>query len=124
VDDDPATGWYRPDVQVPGEMLVVDVGAVTPLVSVDMSLGRNGETYPRRLGIATSTDADHWTPIFSGQTGGRAYRAALGNPRDVRLTFSLAGTPARFVRLRIEERAATSPWFVSDLAVYRKNAAE
>jgi len=124
VDDDPATGWYRPDVQFPGEMLVVDVGAVTPLVSVDMSLGRNGETYPRRLGIATSTDADHWTPIFSGQTGGRAYRAALGNPRDVRLTFSLAGTPARFVRLRIEERAATSPWFVSDLAVYRKNAVE
>ena len=83
-----------------------------------MSLGSNGETYPRLLSIATSIDGEQWTPVYSGRTGSLAYRAALANPRDVRLTFPLGATEARFIRLRLEQAPLMSmPWFVTELAV-------
>jgi hypothetical protein len=118
VDDDHTTGWFRTDVQFPGETLQVDIGRAERLGSIEMSLGRNGETYPRLLSIATSIDGEQWTPAYSGRTGAQAYRAALANPRDVRLTFRLGGTEARFIRLRLEPAPWTPmPWFVTELAV-------
>ena len=117
-DDDPATGWFRTDVQFPGEMLRVDIGRAERLGSIEMSLGTNGETYPRLLSIATSIDGEQWTPVYAGRTGSQAYRAALANPRDVRLTFALGAIEGRFIRLRLEQAPLMSmPWFVTELAV-------
>jgi hypothetical protein len=117
VDDDPATGWFRTNAQFPGEALRVDIGRTARLGSVEMSLGRNGQSYPRMLSVATSTDGERWTPAYSGRTGALAYRAALANPRDVRLIFPLEGIEARFIRLRLESAYRKLPWFVADVIV-------
>jgi hypothetical protein len=116
-DNDPSTGHFRTDSQFAGEMLRVDLGHPVRLSSIDMSLGRDGGTYPRSLSIATSSDGQKWEPAFTGKTGGLAFRAVLENPRDVRLGFSLGSTVARYIRLRLEQADWRSPWFVTDVVV-------
>jgi hypothetical protein len=117
-DGDPSTGWFRTDVQFPGETLLLELRRPARVSALEMSLGANGETFPRRLAIAASADGQTWQTAFLGPTGGLAFRAALASPRDVRLRFALAPTTARFIRLRIEQAALTPlPWFVTDVVV-------
>jgi hypothetical protein len=59
---------------------------------------------------------------FKGPTADRTYRAALENPRDVRLRFPLRSVAARFMRLRLEETDQVMPWFVTDIAVHGVSA--
>jgi hypothetical protein len=82
-----------------------------------MSYGHNGETYPRLFTVATSRDGETWETMYDGPTGGRAFRGALANPRDVRIEIGLGPRIARFVRLRLERAVPNMPWWVTEVVV-------
>jgi hypothetical protein len=116
-DNNPQTTWLRPQRQFKGQMLRIDVGRAVPLSAVIVSLGGDGELYPRMLNVATSPDGTAWTTAFSGRTGGRAFRAVLANPRDARMEFALGSVVGRFVRLQLEQPDPKYPWIVTDVVV-------
>ena len=76
--------------------------------------------YPRALSVATSLDGAEWTTAFSGKTGGLIVRGALASPRHPQLTIPLPSSPARYIRLQIEQPLEHEPWVVTDVAVRGK----
>ncbi|MCU1385890.1 MAG: hypothetical protein JWL71_4587 [Acidobacteria bacterium] len=116
-DGDPTTGPHRTEAQFAGEMLTVDLGRPASVEALEMSFGRNGETYPRLFTVATSRDGERWETIYDGPTGGRAFRGALADPRDVRIEIGLGARIARFVRLRVERAVPNMPWWPTEVAV-------
>ena len=117
VDGDPATGPHRTEAQFAGEGLSIDLGGPVSAMALDLSLGRNGETYPRLFTVAVSPDGRTWETMYDGPTGGRALRGALADPRDVTMEIGLGPRVVRFVRLRLEREVPHMPWWVTEVAV-------
>ena len=116
-DQNPATWWITSHPQRVGDVLVLDLGRVERLCGLVVSMGSQAELYPRTLSVATSFDNVTWETGFLGKMGGSAFRAALENPRDARISVPLPATAARFVRLRIEQSQPFYPWAVADIVV-------
>jgi hypothetical protein len=116
-DGDPTTGPHRTEAQFAGEAQTIDLGGPASVAALEMSYGHNGETYPRLFTVATSRDGETWETMYDGPTGGRAFRGALANPRDVRIEIGLGPRIARFVRLRLERAVPNMPWWVTEVVV-------
>jgi hypothetical protein len=116
-DDNPLTGWMTRHEQRAGDRLVLDLGEETRPCAVILSVGRAVELYPRALTVSTSLDGTGWTTSFSGKAGGLAVRAALEQPKNVRIPFALPGRPARYIRLQLDESDPMYPWLVTDVVV-------
>jgi hypothetical protein len=119
-DQNPATRWLASHPQRVGDLLILDLGRVETLCGLVVSMGSEAELYPRTLSVAASSDKVKWTTGFAGKMGGSAFRAALKNPRDARLSVPLRGKAARFVRLRLEQSQSLYPWAVADIVVQRQ----
>lgn len=116
-DQDPATRWITAHPQRAGDVLILDLGRLETMCGLVVSMGSAAVLYPGTLSVATSFDKVAWEAGFVGKMGGSAFRAALKDPRDARVSIPLRGKVARFVRLRIEQTQPSYPWAVADLAV-------
>jgi hypothetical protein len=108
-DGNPATRWITDHPQRVGDSLIFDLGRVEQLCGVVVSMGSAAVLYP--------VDKAAWTTGFVGKVGGSAFRAALENPRDARISLPLGGAAARFVKFRIEQSDRLYPWAVADVVV-------
>ncbi|MDA1035865.1 MAG: discoidin domain-containing protein, partial [Chloroflexi bacterium] len=116
-DQNPATRWITSHPQQAGDALMLDLGRVERLCGLVVSMGSEAELYPRALSVATSFDKVTWKPGTIRKMGGAAFRAALENPRDARISIPLRGEAARFVRLQLEQSQILYPWAVADVVV-------
>jgi hypothetical protein len=123
-DQNPTTRWITAQPQRAGDTLTLDLGRVERLCGVVVSMGSAGVLYPGTLRVTTSFDGVSWKTNFLGKMGGPAYRAALRNPRDARISVPLRGMAARFVALRIEQPHPLYHWAVADVVVDRQPDAE
>jgi hypothetical protein len=114
-DHNPKTWFVAKGSQHAGETLTVDLGRTARLCAVRMSLDTSWWVYPRLLTVATSIDAQEWTPRFSGSTAGFMVRGAIEHPRDVTIQAPAQSDAARFIRLRLEKSDASVPWFMTEL---------
>jgi hypothetical protein len=114
-DHNPQTAWITKEPQRAGEMLTLDMGRISRLCAVRMSLYTSWHVYPRLLTIATSVDGNNWTPGFSGSTAGLAIRGAIEQPLDVWIDVRVRADAARFVRLRLEKSHKSVPWFIPEM---------
>ena len=116
-DHDLNTWWVTKEPQHAGDTLLLDLGRPAPVCSVRMSLSTSLHVYPRFLTVATSLDANDWTPGFAGSTAGLTVRGALDQPRDVWLSVPVRPGAARFIRLRLERSDDTVAWFIAEMRV-------
>src|SRR5256885_9081701 len=116
-DDNNLTWWTSGHPQQVGDRLLLDLGRAAVPCAVVMSRESFLPFYPHALSIATSLDGAEWKTAFSGKTGGLVVRGALTSPRHPRLAIPLAASPARFIRLQVEQPLESEPWVVTDVAV-------
>lgn len=116
-DQNPATRWITSRPQRVGDLLILDLGRVERLCGLMVSMGSAAVLYPGTLGVATSFDNVTWEIGFVGKMGGAAFRAALENPRDARISVPLRGKTARYLRLRVRQSQPLYPWAVADIVV-------
>ena len=116
-DGNKLTWWTPGHPQQVGDRLVLDLGRAAAPCAVVMSQEGFQPFYPHALSVATSLDGTEWTTAFSGKTGGLAVRGALASPRHPQLAIPLPSSPARFIRLRVEQTLEYEPWVVTDVAV-------
>ena len=119
-DQNPTTRWITARPQRAGDALTLDLGRVERLCGVAVSMGSAAVLYPGTLRVTTSLDGVSWKTEFLGKMGGPAYRAALENPRDARVSIPLRGTAARFVALGVEQSHPLYHWAVADVVVERQ----
>jgi hypothetical protein len=111
------TWWTSGHPQQVGDRLLLDLGRAAVPCAVVMSREGFQPLYPRALSVATSLDGSEWTTAFSGKTGGLIIQSALASPRHPQLAIPLASSPARFIRLQVEQTLEHEPWVVTDVAV-------
>ena len=119
-DGNKLTWWTSGHPQEVGDRLVLDLGRATAPCAVVTSEEGFQPFYPRALSVATSLDGVEWTTTFSGKTGGLAIQSALVSPRHPHLAIPLTSSPARFIRLQVEQPLEHQPWVVTDVAVRGK----
>ena len=115
-DSDKLTWWSPDHAQRVGDRLVLDLGRTATPCAVVLFQDGFPALYPRALSVALSLDAATWTTVFSGRTGGLAVRGALVSPRHAPLNITLPPSPARFIRLQVEQ-AFKDRWVVTDVTV-------
>jgi hypothetical protein len=118
LDGNPLTGWDTDGLQKSGDAITADLGTVSTIGAVALDQGWWPLDVPRRLEVAVSEDGETWTIAWHGTTAVQTMRAALANPRVVRLVMPFAGRRGRYVRLRQTADAATSPWKIAELRVF------
>jgi hypothetical protein len=111
------TWWTSEHPQQVGDALVLDLGRTATPCAVVLWQDGFQPFYPYALSLATSLDGTRWTPAFAGKTGGLAIRGALASPVRPQLAIPLPASPARFIRLRVEQGREKDPWVVTDIAV-------
>jgi hypothetical protein len=119
-DGDKFTWWTSGHPQQVGDRLVLDLGRAAAPCAVVMSEDGFQPFYPRAISVATSLDGTEWTTAFSGKTGGLAIQSAMASPRHPQLAIPLPSSPARFIRLQVEQPLEYEPWVVTDVAVMGK----
>jgi hypothetical protein len=116
-DSNPESRWISPEAQRPGTSLTLDLGGPQPLCGLTLSMGHEGELYPRALEVATSPDGTNWTTVSDAPMGGAAMRATLADPLNAEIDIPLAGSVARYVRLRLMRGDAVYHWAVAGIRV-------
>jgi hypothetical protein len=116
--DGRATYWLSGKSQRTSEMLVIDLGKISSVCAVSLSLGDGLEMFPRVLDVATSADGTRWDSGWHASGSSPAIRGALARPTDVWMDLPLgAPAPARFIRLRSDTANTPYGWMVTDVVV-------
>jgi hypothetical protein len=110
------TGWGDYP-QVPGQWLVIDLGAVREVAGITHTIGEYLLDFPRRLAIDVSSDGVAWVRVWEGPSAAPTVLAYLRGPREGALRLTFAPRAARLVRLEQLE-ADRSMWRVSELQVH------
>jgi hypothetical protein len=116
-DDNKLTSWTLGRPQQVGDWLRLDLGHAAAPCAVVMRQDGFQAFYPRTLSILTSVDGTAWTTTFSDKTGGVAIRGALASPARPQLAITLPASPARFIKLQVEQALSTEWWVVTDISV-------
>ena len=111
------TEWHDNPSQQPGHFILADLGKVTAVGGVTLTLGEWARDYPRRLAIEVSPDGWTWDQVWTGSTAGRSFLAAFEQPTICNVRFSFTARQARFVRLStlLEHQYL---WRVAELSVH------
>jgi hypothetical protein len=117
VDGSSNTAWGTDEAQKAGDWLTVDLGRVAAISGVEIDQGRWTADVPRRLEVAVSEHGQDWRPVWSGATAVQTMRAALIDPRRVRLALPCGGNIGRYVRVRQTASGGTTPWTVAEVRV-------
>jgi hypothetical protein len=74
--------------------------------------------FARQIEVAVSDEGREWRPVWSGVTALQVMRAALANPRQLRLEMPFPPSRGRHVRLRQTATGGGAPWIVADVRVF------
>ncbi|MCC7125759.1 MAG: discoidin domain-containing protein [Acidobacteria bacterium] len=118
-DGDLRTIWATDGTQHGGEAITVELSSASTVSGVVMALERNTTAYPRALTISVSMDGTSWTTMWSGPAARLALRAALADPRELRVHVPFTTANARYVRLEQTGAAPSAAWAIAELAVVR-----
>jgi hypothetical protein len=102
--------------------LLVDLGDVRTVGSVVNNLGYYSWLYPGALHVDTSADGATWSPAWSGNVRERSIRAAMADPKHLRIVLAFPPRHARFIRMRAEQGAPEVPWAIAELEVWSSSA--
>jgi hypothetical protein len=81
-------------------------------------LGVFSYLFPTALVVETSEDGTRWAPAWSGTVLDRAIRAAMEDPKRMRIVVDFPPRPARFVRMRAASGGNDAPWTIAELEVW------
>ena len=115
-DDDDRSLWECGDRQERQE-LIVDLGRVASLGSIEYSLGPYAWNVPTQLVVETSVDGASWTDARRGSILGELIEGGLRDPRLLRAALPFPPREARYVRIRPIAQPEEFVWFVAELGV-------
>ena len=115
-DDDERSLWECGESMERHE-LTVDLGQVTPLGSIEYSLGPYAWNVPSQLSIETSVDGTSWTEARRGSILGELIEGGLRDPRSLRAALPFPPREARYVRVRPIAQPEEFVWFVAGVVV-------
>ena len=115
-DDDDRSLWECGDPQERHE-LMVDLGRVASLGSIEYSLGPYAWNVPSQLAVETSVDGTSWTDARRGSILGELIEGGLRDPRLLRAALPFPPREARYVRIRPIAQPEEFVWFVAELGV-------
>jgi hypothetical protein len=118
LDNDESTIWQCALWDDPRGFLTIDLGDVQTVGSVVNNLGYYSWVYPGALHAETSTDGVMWSQAWSGTVREESIRAAMADPRHVRIVLAFPPRPTRFIRLRADQGAPEVPWAIAELEVW------
>jgi hypothetical protein len=95
----------------------IDLGSVQSVLGIVLTLGPFADDFPRALAIDASEDGQTWTEVWRGTGGTLAFVGAFQAPRELPLTFELAETRARFMRLRLLSNDPVYYWSIAELKI-------
>jgi hypothetical protein len=72
--------------------------------------------------VETSEDGERWNPAWSGVVFDRTIRAAMTDPRRMRIVVAFPPRPARLVRMRAASGGNDAPWTIAELEVWSGSA--
>ncbi len=115
-DGDRTTRWES-GVQRDTVEMQIDLGGVRSVDELELLLGPFIEDFPRQMLIEASEDGNTWSQRWRGGSAGLAFVGAFQDPANVPLTYPLAGTRARFLKLRLLANDETYYWSVAEMKV-------
>jgi hypothetical protein len=104
------------------QALTIDLGEVRTVGAVVNDLGVFSYLFPTALVVETSEDGTRWAPAWSGTVLDRAIRAAMEDPKRMRIVVDFPPRPARFVRMRAASGGNDAPWTIAELEVWTSSA--
>ena len=117
VDGDRRTQWDC-ERQLGHEVLTADLGRVSTVGVVGLSLGTSGTNFPRELAIDVSVDGRAWQRVWQGDVVGQMMTAAFESPTTVPLAVSFTPTGGRYVRVAQIGMALDRPWSVVEFEIW------
>jgi hypothetical protein len=117
-DGRPDTWWSTLAPQAGGEELIVDLGTLQQVETVELMIGRSSFEFPRSLEIDASGDGAMWTRAWTGPTAGLAAGGLMRDPVLGPISISFAPASARFIKLRQTVRHR-SAWTIAELRVFQ-----
>ena len=100
------------------QALTIDLGDVRTVGSVVNDLGALSWLFPAALAVETSEDGTSWNPAWSGTVLERAIRAAMDNPKRLRIVVDFPPRRARYLRMRAASGGNEAPWTIAELEVW------
>lgn len=115
-DGDIATRWNSGSQQG-NEEIRIDLGLVTNVTALELSLGAWAFDYPRDLIVDLSDDGVEWRMVWSGRGDTAAVAAGLRAPAVMPWTIDLGHHLTRYMRLRQVDQDPTYYWSIAELRV-------
>ncbi len=113
-DGDPATQWSTGRPMMPGDHLLLDLGAPVTATKVVLESSSKPQNTPHGLHIEVSRDRREWRQVAHVSATRTAELAASGGVMEV----SLQAVPARYLRITNLGADNTNPWSIDELKVY------
>ena len=98
---------------VPPNAAEIDLGAVRVVRTLGFPLRWHYAELGERFEIEGSVDGRTWTSLWLDWTGGLAMKAALEDPRDIPMRFTLPDVPLRYLRIH-----PAPVWMQREVKVY------
>lgn len=100
------------------QTLTIDLGEVRTVGSVVNDLGAFSWLFPAALAVETSEAGTLWTPAWSGTVLERTIRAAMDDPKRLRIVVDFPPRQARYIRMRAASGGNDAPWTIAELEVW------
>src|SRR6185436_19352270 len=86
LDGDEDTRWES-GPQTGAEVVTIELDASRLVDGVTMTIGSHASDFSRTLVVESSDDGNDWMTRWQGSSPAVAFAAAVGHPREMRLTF-------------------------------------
>jgi F5/8 type C domain len=120
--DNDETSLWQCDLWDERQPLTIDLGEVRTVGSVVNDLGSFSWLFPAALAVETSEDGVLWNPAWSGAVFDRTIRAAMADPKRLRIVVDFLPRPARYIRMRAASGGNEAPWTIAELEVWSASA--
>jgi hypothetical protein len=116
--DEDETSMWQCAVWDERQALTIDLGEVKTVGSVVNDIGWYSWLYPSALAVETSEDGRLWNQAWSGVVLERTIRAAMAEPKRLRIVVAFPARQARFIRMRAAPGGSDFPWSIAELEVW------
>jgi hypothetical protein len=120
--DTDETSLWQCDLWDERQALTIDLGDVRNVGSVVNDLGAFSSLFPSALAVETSEDGVRWNPAWSGAVFDRTIRAAMADPKRLRIVVDFSPRSARYIRVRAASGMTEAPWTIAELEVWSASA--
>jgi hypothetical protein len=121
LDNSLASRWQC-GAQTHNQELSLDLGQLKSVSAIANVMGPYSSDLPRNLIVQTSEDLRTWDDAWSGGVLRESFRAAVTEPKVMRVVLPFKARTARHVRLRQVGRDPNRAWSVAEIEVYGGHA--